>query len=116
MNQKNKRIIISLIAGALLGIFCIVGVGTRIGYSGNEWYLFGMWYNRVIMGLLIGFAGSWKILEKHHNNALIRGLILGTVVSLAISFTTGFADLPSLAAGIFYGIIIDVVATHLTEE
>lgn len=119
MEINRKRVGISVLIGAILGIFCIIGVGTRLEFSGNEWYLFGMWYNRVVMGLLIGFAGSWKILEGKENlikNALIRGVILGTIVTSAILFSTTFKDIPSWGAGVVYGIIIDVGATYFTEE
>ncbi len=115
MEVSQKRITLAVLMGAILGIFCIVGVGTRIGFSGNKWYLFGMWYNRVVMGLLIGFAGSWRILSGKENqlkNAIVRGLILGTIVTSAILFSTSFRDIPSWGAGILYGIIIDVVATY----
>lgn len=117
MEIDRKRVGISVLIGAILGIFCIIGVGTRLGFSENGWYLFGMWYNRVVMGLLIGFAGSWKILEEEEKllkNAIVRGIILGTIVTSAILFSTSFRDIPSWGAGIIYGIIIDVGATHFT--
>lgn len=71
------------------------------------------------MGLLIGFAGSWIILpgeDKQLKNAGIRGLILGAIVTSAILFSTGAKDIPSWFAGLFYGLIIDVVATYFTEQ
>ncbi|MDF1539764.1 MAG: hypothetical protein P1Q69_12760 [Candidatus Thorarchaeota archaeon] len=47
-----RRIGISTIMGALLGVLCIIGVGGRIpgGIDGNMIYLIGIWYNRLIMG------------------------------------------------------------------
>ena len=105
-----KRLTIALIAGAILGVFCIIGVGWRLGFTGNEMYLFAMWYNRVVMGLLIGLASQLKII-KSDKNYLIRGLILGIIVTLAITFSTNFKDIPSFFAGIAYGVIIDFVAT-----
>ncbi|MFO7793222.1 MAG: hypothetical protein R6W73_09655 [Candidatus Saliniplasma sp.] len=109
--MKTKRIMISVVMGAVLGVFCIVGVGTRIGYSGNELFLFAMWYNRIVMGLLIGLAYDIKIIDSN-KNFIVRGLLLGLIVSLAITFTSEFRDWPSLFAGIAYGIIIDFVATR----
>ena len=54
-----KRIGLATETGAILGIFCILGAGGRVGgWAGNEILLIGLWYNRVIMGLLISFAGS----------------------------------------------------------
>lgn len=115
----RRRIGIAVLLGAFLGVFCIVGVGARIGFSGNEWYLFGMWYNRVLMGVLIGFAGTWKIIsgeENEYENAAIRGLVLGTFVTSAILLSMEFRDLPSWSAGIVYGVLIDLGATRFSGE
>lgn len=102
----TKRLKISLFVGAILGIFCIIGVGYRQGYAGNELYLFAMWYNRIIMGLVIGLAGKWL-----DNRYIIRGLILGTLVTTAFFLSTAFRDWPGFLAGIAYGVIIDYFAT-----
>ncbi len=109
--MKTKRVMISVIMGAVLGVLCIVGVGARIGYSGNELFLFAMWYNRIVMGLLIGLAYDIKIIDSN-KNFILRGLLLGLIVSLAITFTSEFRDWSSLFAGIAYGVIIDFVATR----
>jgi len=109
--MQKRRLLISVLIGAVLGILCIVGVGTRIGFSGNELFLFAMWYNRVIMGLLIGLASDLKIIDSD-KNYLVRGFILGLLVTLAITFTSEFRDWPSFFAGIAYGLIIDFVATR----
>jgi hypothetical protein len=112
-----RRVGIATLTGAILGILCIVGVGARIpgGYLPNLVFLVGMWYNRVIMGLLIGFAGDVNLFagadEKKLVNAALRGLIFGILVSLAIFLSTEFRDLLSLFAGFAYGPIIDLVAT-----
>ncbi|MEF8835689.1 MAG: hypothetical protein V5A76_05995 [Candidatus Thermoplasmatota archaeon] len=112
--MKKKRVGIGVLAGALLGILCIVGVGTRIGFEGNEMFLFAMWYNRVVMGLLIGLAYDVKIIDSD-KNFIVRGLILGLVVTLAITFTSNFKDWPSFFAGLAYGPIIDWAATRYGE-
>ncbi len=108
--KKKRRAIIGVLAGALLGILCIVGVGWRIGFEGNWMFLFAMWYNRVVMGLLIGLAYDVKLI-KSDKNFIVRGLILGLVMTLAITFTSEFRDWPSFFAGLAYGPIIDWVAT-----
>lgn len=109
--MERRRIILSVLTGAVLGILCIVGVGTRIGFSGNEMFLFAMWYNRVVMGLLIGFASKFKLIDSD-KSYIVRGLLFGLIVTLAISFTSEFRDWPSFFAGIGYGVIIDFVATR----
>ncbi|MGD2072289.1 MAG: hypothetical protein PVG65_02230, partial [Candidatus Thorarchaeota archaeon] len=89
---------ISVIVGMLLGVLCIIGVGARIpgGYLSNIVFLLGMWYNRVIMGLLIGLAGDIQILKdknwSKYANAGLRGLIFGVLVSSAIFLSTEFRD------------------------
>jgi hypothetical protein len=114
---NNRRLSISVIVGMLLGVLCIIGVGARIpgGYLSNIVFLLGMWYNRVIMGLLIGLAGDIQILKdknwSKYANAGLRGLIFGVLVSSAIFLSTEFRDVLSFFAGIAYGIVIDVIAT-----
>lgn len=109
--MKGKRILVGTVAGALLGILCIVGVGYRIGFAGNWGFLLAVWYNRVVMGLVIGLASGFEIISSDKNKYL-RGFILGTLVTLAVSLSTGFRDLPSFFAGMAYGVIIDYVATR----
>ncbi len=106
---NKKRVIISLITGGILGIFCIVGVGNRIGYE-NYIFLIAMWYNRVVMGLIIGLADDIQIV-KGAKNFLLRGAFLGLFVSSAIFLTSEFRDVPSFFAGIVYGVIIDLIAS-----
>ncbi len=121
MQTNYKRLGISVLLGAALGVLCIIGVGSRVGIDGNEWYLFGMWYNRVLMGILIGFAGSWQLFKgegkgKNLKNAGVRGFILGIIVTSAIFFSTGLKDMPAWFAGIAYGVIIDLVATYFSDQ
>ena len=112
-----RRIAIATLTGAVLGVACIVGVGARIpgGYLPNIVFLIGMWYNRVVMGLLIGFAGDVVIVkstrERNLGNAFVRGLIFGILISVAIFLSTEFKDIPALFAGFAYGPIIDLLAT-----
>jgi hypothetical protein len=109
---NQKRIVTALLSGAILGVFCIIGVGTRVGFSGNMIYLVGMWYNRVIMGLIIGLSGEVIVLENNlKNNSIIRGASIGLIVTSAIFLSTSFKDIPSFLVGILYGIIIDWVST-----
>ena len=111
----KKRIIISVILGALLGIFCIIGIGFRLGFEGNSLFLFSAWFNRIIMGLLIGLATP-LIITKGKSNSFIRGTLLGLLVSFGWYASTGFVDLLGFLAGIAYGIIIDAVATWAAPE
>jgi len=116
-----KRIALATIFGAILGIFCILGAGGRVGgWVGNEILLIGLWYNRVIMGVLIGFAGDLKLIKNGKNakwvNSVLRGAIFGLLVALQFYLSSVLLDLLSFFAGIIYGIIIDVLCTLLTQK
>lgn len=106
----KKRLTISVISGAILGLLCIIGGSIRAGgLEGNGLYLFAMWYNRVIMGLIIGFAGGWRIVDGPMNR-YIRGALLGFLVSAAFFLSSGMQDIVALLAGIVYGLIIEYAA------
>jgi hypothetical protein len=116
-----KRIILATVIGAVLGIFCILGAGGRVGgWIGNEILLIGLWYNRVIMGILIGFAGDLNFIKIGKNskwvNSILRGALFGLLVALQFYLTTSFLDLLSFLAGIMYGIIIDILSTLLAKK
>ncbi|RAK05053.1 hypothetical protein C8C77_13519 [Halanaerobium saccharolyticum] len=101
----DKKLKVSVITGALLGVICIIGGGIRMGFSGNGLYLFALWYNRLIMGFLIGLTNM-----KPGITGLIKGGFLGFIISLAFYLSTGMTDLISFIAGIIYGVIIVAVA------
>lgn len=102
----NKRLIISIITGSILGVFCIIGATLRSTETLSTAYLFSFWFNRVILGLVIGLLGIKLTLPKR----LIRGLLLGLLVSFAFYSSTEFSDLMGFLAGGIYGIIIEFVA------
>jgi len=99
----NKRLKEGLIGGALLGIVCVVGAYVRSGSSASPLFVFSLWYNRVIIGLAVG--APWQ--ETHRGKALLRGAILGLLVSFAFYSTSGFEDPISFVAGIVYGAILE---------
>ena len=100
MNQRMK---LSVIGGALLGIVCVIGAYIRSGFTASPAFVFALWYNRVIIGLIVG--APWAITTK--NVTLLRGAILGLLVSFAFYASTGFADPISFMAGIVYGVILE---------
>lgn len=104
--MNKKRMTTSLITGAILGVFCIIGASIRLGGDASASILFALWYNRIIMGLVIGLSTRKTELTK----VLIRGAFLGLLVSFAFYASTGFTDIVSFIAGIIYGIIIEYVA------
>jgi hypothetical protein len=110
----KKRIILSVSTGAVLGILCILGAGYRFGFSGNELFLFATWFNRLVIGLIIGLSGS-LIIIKNKNNFFVRGALLGLIVSFSLYVSTEFRDINGFIAGIAYGIIIDYIATKFSK-
>jgi uncharacterized membrane protein len=99
----TKRLKEALIGGALLGIVCVVGAYIRSGSTASPVFVFSLWYNRVIIGLAVG--APWK--ETSRSKSLLRGAILGLLVSFAFYNATGFQDPVSFVAGILYGAIIE---------
>jgi hypothetical protein len=109
--MKIKRMLISLIVAALCGVFCAYWTsGVEIpGFEVTIPYLLTIFYNRLLMGFVIGLAGGIRILKKEFLNSIIRGIIIGAIVSIGISFYGGaFAF---ISAGIVYGAITDILAT-----
>jgi len=100
----TKRMKESLIGGALLGIVCVVGAYLRSGSSASPIFVFSLWYNRVIIGLAVG--APWKTVNR--SKALLRGAILGLLVSFAFYSATDFQDPISFIAGVVYGTLIEV--------
>ncbi|MBK5252502.1 MAG: hypothetical protein JJE29_07720 [Peptostreptococcaceae bacterium] len=86
-----------------MGLICVVGAYVRSGFSASPVFMFSLWYNRVIIGLAVG--APWKVTGK--SRTLLRGAVLGLVVSFAFYSSTGFQDHVSFAAGILYGVILE---------
>jgi len=99
----TKRLKLALIGGAVLGIFCVVGAYLRSGGTASPTFIFALWFNRVIIGLAVG--APWNTTSKSKN--LLRGAILGLLVSFAFYSSTGFQDHISFIAGVIYGVILE---------
>lgn len=93
----------ALICGALLGLICVVGAYIRSGFTASPVFVFSLWYNRVIIGLAVG--APWNITSR--KKSLLRGALLGMLVSFAFYSTIGFQDTVSFVAGIVYGVILE---------
>jgi hypothetical protein len=104
----KSRLRTATLTGAALGVICIIGAGLRFGYEGNLTLIFALWYNRVLMGFLVGLSGDLQI-STGKENQYLRGFILGLLVSAAYFFTSGMTDWVSFLAGGVYGLIIEVV-------
>lgn len=112
MNIFTRRMLVCIITGALLGVICIVGAQLRSGFTNEAYYLFSFWFNRLLLGVVIGLAcGRLNILQ-----AIGRGAFLGLLVSFAFYSSMGFKDVIGFIAGIVYGVIIEYAALRLGEK
>ena len=108
----TKRLKICIATGAILGVFCIIGAFVRSGFQSEAYLLFALWYNRLMMGLVIGLAVGnlgWPKL-------IGRGALFGLIVSFAFYSSTGFHDVVSFLAGILYGIVIEYIAFKYNDD
>ena len=108
----TRRMLVCIITGALLGVICIIGAQVRSGFESDAVYLFSFWFNRLLMGIVIGLA--WGKLNTMQ--AIGRGALLGLLVSFAFYSSTGFKDVIGFIAGIIYGVIIEYAALRLGKK
>ena len=99
----TKRLKHGLILAGILGLACGIGAYIRSGGTADMNFIFSLWYNRLIIGLVIG--APWPM--KSRFPSLVRGGLLGLIVSFAFFMTSGFQDPVSFIAGIVYGVIIE---------
>lgn len=87
----------------MLGMVCVIGAYVRSGFTASSVFVFSLWYNRVILGLLVG--APWKRVSR--TRSLLRGALFGLLVSFAFYSSTDFLDPVSFLAGIVYGVILE---------
>lgn len=109
--MNKKRVLAGLLVGMVLGVICIIGARVRGGGEHPVHYLIGFWYNRVIMGVLIGLLPTCKDVRRR----LVRGAVVGLAVSLAFYISTGFADVIGFLVGAVYGIILETVLWRVAQ-
>lgn len=112
MVKITKRLEISALAGIVLGVFCVIGASIRFGSELAPYLVFSLWFNRLLLGIVLGAPWGETSLIK----SLIRGVVLGLIVSFAYYSSTGFSDIVSFLAGIIYGIIIEGVLFFVTSR
>jgi len=105
----NKRAVVGILMGAVLGVLCIFGARFRMGDQADGLFLFATWFNRVVIGMMIGF---YTPVSNRIIHSALRGAVLGLVVGFSFYVATNFLDLTGFIAGIFYGVIIDIACTR----
>ena len=99
----TKRLMMALIGGTILGLICVIGAYARSNFTASGDFVFSLWYNRVILGLVVG--APWP--DTTRNKAMLRGALFGLSVSFAFYSSTGFQDPVSFLAGVVYGVILE---------
>jgi hypothetical protein len=89
----------------------VVGAYSRSGGTASAALIFALWFNRVIIGLAVG--APWDTTSKSKN--LLRGAILGLLVSFAFYSSTGFQDHISFIAGVLYGVILEAWLSRIEK-
>ena len=98
-----------------MGIFCVVGASQRLTAIENKLFFLALFYNRVIIGFVIGLSDK-IVLVKGKKNPIFRGILLGGVVGLGFFLSTGMKDPSGLYAALVYGLLIDFTVTSLVKE
>ena len=113
-----KRLIIALVIGALGGAFCAYGTSMLdpevVGFEITTALLATTFYNRLLIGLVVGLAGGIVLIKGTLANAALRGIILGAIVSIGIGFYGGMEIL--VLFGAIYGLLADLIATKIAGE
>jgi len=107
----HNRVLMGIISGALLGVICIIGATLRSAETLSTGYLIAFWYNRVLIGLVVGLISRNTLKLR-----IIHGVIFGTLVSFAFYSSTNYADVVGFIAGIIYGVIISVVIYYFDKK
>ncbi len=114
---NKKRVGLSLLLAGIFGVFCAYGTST-IDIPGMtaetmNAMLLTVFYGRLLIGVLIGFTEQVEFLKNRIHNAVVRGAVMGAVVTPVISLYGGFEIF--MAAGVVYGILTDLIATKLSS-
>jgi hypothetical protein len=105
--MNTKRVVVATIIGTLCGLFCAYGTVVKFPGQFGILMLAAIMYNRALIGFVIGIADTIKVYS------VIRGVILGAIVSIAMAIPAGMDGFILVAFGMAYGAITDVIATKL---
>jgi hypothetical protein len=107
----HKRVLIGIISGAILGVVCILGASLRSSEPLGTVYLFSFWFNRVLIGLVVGLISKNTLKLR-----IFHGALFGTLVSFGFHSATAFKDIVGFFAGIIYGVLIALVIYYFDNR
>ncbi len=99
----NKKMKISISVSIILGILCIVGAYLR-GITDVQ-SLSAIFYNRILLGFILGLV----VASRDFSKSIARGFIIGLIVSFAYYSANSYADVVTFVVGPIYGMIIEYV-------
>ena len=108
---SGQAFIIGIIAGSLLGVFCIIGAQARYDGTLDGIYLFSFWLNRFLMGFIIALLPNCKVLWR----LLLRGVLAGLFIGFTFYSATNYFDLTGFLVSAVYGVIIAFVLYKFDE-
>jgi len=125
-----KRKLVCFLLGIGFGFLCAYFASSSQTGQAFWWTptMWGIVFNRFLIGLVIFFAGCWTYCNILHIPIRwwLRGPLLGAIVSFDLAIWNLFAPLPSdkimfifwmtILMGAIYGFIIDLVATIVGGE
>ena len=105
-----KRVVICIIGGMIAAAICIGGMASSGRTELTAMVIASGIGNRILIGFVIGIS-NWRI------NYLLHGALIGFMVTLSSSigilFTSTQGFLLYTAAGIVYGLLIELCATKV---
>ena len=96
-----NRMVIALIIGAIFGIICVWG--TSQAPNPGDWltieFLIYVWYNRLMLGFVLGISDKIEIIKSKYGNSALRGALIGTILSIILVIIPGWVAISYLFAG-----------------
>lgn len=125
-----KRKLVCFLLGIGFGFLCAYFASTSMADQAFWWTptMWGIVFNRFLIGLVIFFAGSWTYCRVINIPIRwwYRGPVFGALVSIDLAIWNLYAPLPAdklmwifwmtILMGAIYGFIIDLAATKIGGE
>ena len=110
---NRKRLALALLFGFLFGLLCAYLATIRQPIPLTPLLLAAAVYTRTLAGFFIGLLEKLKCLKNKTWNALLRGALIGFLVSVPLALPYGIkAALGFSVFGAIYGAITDYLATR----